>query len=667
MRQGTVILFLLALLLGSATAVSAKNNNIEFLNKKLLKELNRSIYEVVTPKLESSKIQYDRPLPYDKLSFKERNEKYNSIGTAFFINDKELMTAEHVFGLTSFSLQQNFLIRDAQGKVYPIANIRKYSTVRDMAVFDLQEYPQNAVPLKFNRQLEIGDTVFSAGNALGEGISYRAGQVASFTDEDEYGKWKNIRFSSPASPGNSGGPLLNLQGEAVGVIVRKNQGENYNIAVPISEIDNLTDKAELHFRNVTVEIDGTNETIVRDWSFSLPLPEPVAEVAEKAQDNLDAFYKQLSDELTEQVKENNFPLGKRFRAYLRNQPVIQGIASLAPDIDFKKWSAPGYTLEKIPLSAEQNVHRGGSLHFDMQAVIEKTPDMPLKTFLSSPKTVLDTLLKAVPYYRYFGSEKVRIISLGEPEQTEIWQDKLGRKWTSALWHSDHNNYFVTSHCLPHPKGALCILDDNYASALKINYFNRIKEGCDEIAVAYDGDLTSWTEYLALGDDYLPAFFQQAKMELQNDHFKLRLRDFQFDFTNPKIDSKFDLHLHLGYANDKLLAEDLVLLELFPQKGSLAHYQIRPWWHPSPFSQDSYSADWDEVSQGVGEYSGKVIDKGELRMIQQTVPQTKKTVTAFDGEKIGKVFTVGCVYKTAAEDNEDMEQDCARFYQSIEFF
>jgi hypothetical protein len=663
MRLRAAFLFLL-LLPGSVTAAWAKNNNIEFLNKKLLKELNHSIYEVVTPKLESSKIQYDRPLPYDQLSFKERNEKYNSIGTAFFINDKELMTAEHVFGLTSFSLQRDFFIRDAQGKVYPIATVRKYSTVRDMAVFDLEKYPDDAVPLAFNRHLEVGDTVFSAGNALGEGISYRAGQVASFTDEEEYGKWKNIRFSSPASPGNSGGPLLNLQGEVVGVIVRKTQGENYNIAVPISEADNLTDKAEFHFRNVTVEIDGTNETVVRDWSFSLPLPAPVAEVAEKAQNNLDAFYKQLSDELTEQVKKNSFPLGKRFRAYLRNQPVIQGIASLVPDVDFKKWNAPSYTLEKIPLSAEQNVYRGGSPNFDLQTVIEKTPDMPLKTFLSSPKTVLDTLLKAVPYYRFFGSEKIRIISLGEPEWTEVWQDKLGRKWTSSLWYSDHNDYFVTSHCLPHPKGALCIVDDNYTAGLKMNYFSRIKEGCDEVAVGYDGGLTSWAEYLALGDELLPAFFAKAKIEQQGDQLKLRLRDFQFNFTNPKITGKSDLHLHLGYANDKRLAEDLVLLELFPQKGSPAHYQIRPWWQPSPFSQDSYSADWEDMTQSAGEYSGKVVDKGELRIIQKTAPQTKKTVTAFDGEKIGKVFTVGCVYKTAVK---DMEQDCARFFQSIEFF
>ena len=667
MKQRAVLLFSLLALLLACPAAQAQSNNIEFLDKTLIKKLNRSIYEVVTPKLESSKIEYDRPLPYDQLSFRERNEKYNSIGTAFFINEKELMTAEHVFSLMYFSLQQDFFIRDVHGKVYPIAQIRKYSTVRDMAVFDLEEYPKDAVPLAFNLQLEIGDTVFSAGNALGEGISYRAGQVASFTDEPEYGKWKNIRFSSPASPGNSGGPLLNLQGEAVGLIVRKTRGENYNIAVPLSEADKLLDEAEFHLRNVTVEVKGTDETIVKNWTFKVQLPLRTAALAEKAQNSLNTFYKVLGDELLERVKEENFPRGERFRYYLRNQSIFEGLASLSPDVNFTKWNIVGYSLEKIPLSADQNVYRGNSLHFDLQAVIEKPPEMPLKTFLSSPKTIMDTLIKAVPYYRAFGSEKIRVVSLGEPEQNEVWQDKLGRTWISSLWYTEYNNYFISSQCLPYPKGVICILNDKHATALKINYDEQIKEGCDEIAASYKGSLDSWSEYLALGDDYLPAFFQQAVIKRTGNRLRLGLKDFRFDFSNAKIDGKSQLHLHLGYANDQLLAEDLVLLELFPKKGHPDRYQIRPWWQPSPFSRERYAASWDEVIQSSGEYSGKIIDKGKLRTVEKTALKSRKTMTAFDGTKIDKICTVGCVFKTAADEKQDVGEDCSRFFDSISFF
>ncbi len=93
-----------------ATAWSV--TNIEFLGKDKIEELNFGIYEVVTPKLESDRIEYARELPFNKLGFVERNEKYHSIGTAFFINEKELMTAAHVFSLEFFSLFHNFYIRD---------------------------------------------------------------------------------------------------------------------------------------------------------------------------------------------------------------------------------------------------------------------------------------------------------------------------------------------------------------------------------------------------------------------------------------------------------------------------------------------------------------------------------------------------------------------------
>jgi len=645
-------------------------NNVAFLDKELIKKLNHGIYEVVTPKLESDKIEYDRKLPFDKLDFKERSEKYYSIGTAFFISDKELMTAGHVFSPMHFSLQKDYFIRDSKGQVYPVGAIRKYATVRDMLIFDLKQYPAERIPLKYSAKLpEVGDTVFSAGNALGEGISYRAGQVASFTDEREYGLWKDIRFSSPASPGNSGGPLLNVAGEVAGVIVqRANTGENYNIAVPMSELTNLAaDKADFHLRNVTVEIAGTDESVTKDWSFTLPLPAPVEDVAGAAQDALDAFYKQLTAELDEKVKDKSFPKGERFRHLLRNQPIAQGFASLAPDAALKKWDMIGYSMEKLPISAEQNVWRGESLNFAFQALIEKAPGTALKSFLDSPKLILDTLLKAVPHYRYLGQEKVRITSFGIPDQQSTWTDKLGRPWAYYLWFMPYSNAFLSMHCLPHPKGALCNITMKNTASLKLNYLEIIKESSDEMSVGYEGDVDDWIEYLTLGVQRLPAFFTKAEINRDGNTLRIQMKDFRFTLSNPKITGTSSLHLHLGYANDQLLAEDLVLLEIFPQKGSPAQYSIRPLFEASAFNQESYVASWEEASKGIGEYSGKVMEKGERRIMQQIVPQTRKTLSTFSKQSIDRVFAVGCAYKTGSDEVGGIEQDCQHFVQGITFF
>ena len=579
-------------------------NNIEFLDKELIQELNHGIYEVVTPKLEDDKIIYARKLPFEKLDYVERTEKYHSIGTAFFINKKELMTAEHVFNLVYFSLRKEFFIRDMEGKVYPVNKVYKCSNRRDMMVFDLKKYPEKITALTFNRKVEIGDTVFSAGNALGEGISYRAGQVASFTPERAYGDWDNIRFSSPASPGNSGGPLLNTEGEVVGLIVRKNQSENYNIAVPISEADKLGDQAEFHGRNVTVVIEGTSESLIRDWDYQLPLPATLEEIKHKAQGALGAFYQGLRKELIEKVKGKNFPRGERFRFFLRNQPLIHGFSSVVPDINFRKWTARPQLLEKEPLAAEQNVYHGQSENFDMQAIIEKPEDVDLKTFLDSPKIILDTLFAATPYFRYLGADKVAVTSLGEPESKKIWQDNLGRTWRSALWYVPYSDYFLYAHCLPYPNGAICNVQDESTNILGLDHFAGVQEGSDELVVGYEGSLDDWEEYLALGEKYLPTFFQQAEISRKGDRTGIRLKDFQIDLKNPEITGDSSLRLHLGYANDQLLAEELVMLGLFPEKGRPAYYAIRPYYEPSPFSSDHYIGTWEESVVGIGDFSGK---------------------------------------------------------------
>ncbi|WP_446008798.1 S1 family peptidase [Candidatus Electrothrix sp.] len=657
--------FVFSIVLWCGTSLGG--NNIEFLDKALIQKLNHGIYEVVTPKLEDEKITYARKLPFEKLDYVEREEKYHSIGTAFFINEKELMTAEHVFDLKSFSLKKEYFIRDAEGKVYPVGKVHKCSTRRDLLVLDLQKYPEHVIPLNINRKVEIGDTVFSAGNALGEGISYRAGQVASFTPERIYGEWQDIRFTSPASPGNSGGPLLNTEGEVVGVVVqRRNSSENYNVAVPISELDKLGTQAEFHARNVSVVIEGTSESLIRDWAYQVPLPATLEELTQKAQKSLGEFYRELRKQLTEKVKEKNFPRSQRFRFYLRNQPVIQGFASIQPDVTFRKWTARSQHLTKEPLAEKQSVFHAQTQYFDMQAIIEKPVNVELKSFLDSPRMILETLLAATPYFRQMGTDKVRLTGLGEPVETEAWQDNLGRKWRSSLWYVPYIDYFIYMHCLPYPNGAICNLLDDSTSLLGLDHFASVQEGADELVVGYEGSLGDWEEFLSLGEKYLPSFFDQAEIIGKKRRAEIRLKDFQMNFDHPEIAEDTSLRLHLGYANNQLLSEDLVMLTLFPVKGRPLSYTVRPYYEPSPFSSDAYRGIWEEVISGTGDFSGEKTAQGNRLVVQRSALQTEKTITDPDGEKIQKIFTVGCTYKASIAEEKDVEQDCERFFQSIQF-
>lgn len=644
-------------------AGSRADNNIEFLDKQLIQELNLGIYEVVTPKLEGDTITYQRELPFDKLDFIERNEKYFSIGTAFFINDKELMTAAHVFSLQFFSLLNNFYIRDIDGNVYPIKVIKKLSTHRDMVVFELEKYPAAKRPLPLNEQVDIGDTVFSVGNAQGEGIAYRAGQVASFTPEREYGKWKDIRFTSPASPGNSGGPLLNLKGEVVGVIVQKNENENYNVAVPIQELKNLSDKAEFHIRNVNIGILGVNETLSRDWNYTVALPAKVAQVAAKAQDSLDNLMQSMHDDISEKVKEKNFPLGKRFRSYLRNQTIVKGLATLLPETDFKTWYvAKGYQ-EKIPISVSQNIYTGKARIADLHVIIEKPQGVALKDFLASPMQIIDNLLKGLPYNRQVGVEDIPIVSLGEPAKHQIIEDKLGRHWITSLWDLPYSDSFVYSSCLPYPKGVVCHIDSKSNGYRKYGYFDNIHDSYDEIVIGYEGTIADWIEYFSLEDEYLPRFFKKSSITFNDDKLQVKLKEFEVNFASTKLKDNSMVHFHLGYSNTELLAEELLLFEVFPQKGAKAHYRVQPYYQPNHFNSDRYQSRWLDIIDGTGQYSGLPVNKGEKISIRKSVEKTRQTVTTFDDQKLAKIFVAGCTYQPT---DTGIEKDCQNFLDSVIF-
>ncbi len=665
--DSTIILSFLTILLLSVLllfpSIARADNNMEFLDKKIIESLRFSVVEVVVPKVESKKIKYAKELPFDKLSFKERNEQYFSIGTAFFINDKELMTAAHVLNLEYFSLLKDFHIRDSNGRTYKIGQIKKFSSRRDMVIFELETYSEKFLPLNVTANVEIGDTVFSVGNAQGEGISFRAGQVASFTPEREHGMWKDIRFTAPASPGNSGGPLLDVFGNVVGLIIQKNLSENYNVAVPISEIQNLTDRAEFYIRNISMSLNDKQNSYSMDWSEEIELPENIRIISSRAQNSLNSFYLKISSGVNKKYEDDYFPKGKRFRAYLRNQINIRQFGVLNSDADFNMWTLKSYSRKSIPISEDQTITLSKSDLSTAHVIVEKPKNLSMEDFLSSPKLIMDNLLKGLHLTRTISVEKIRLVSLGDPENTEIWEDKLGRRWISSLWYLPYSDGFAYSHCLAYPKGVICNVDIKENWHLRVGYLNRMKEDLNEIVVGYEGELYDWIEYLSLGKEYLPSAFIKYRISYSGTSLQIALNDFKLDVDGNQISEKTSLHFHFGYSNKSLLKEELLLFELFPKKGIDAHYRIQKFFSPSKFSSDQYMAQWDEISHRSGDFSGKVVKSNSYQEIRKVKSGRAEEFLAVDGEKIKKEFVIGCRFKLS---EEDVLAKCNKFIDSVRF-
>ncbi len=110
---------------------------------------------------------------------------------------------------------------------------------RDLAIVgiiaDRSDFP--AAVLGSSESIVISEEVVAIGYALGlEGrVTVSKGIVAAIRIVDEY---EYVQTDAAVNPGNSGGPLVNLKGEVIGINVAKYVGvavEGVGLAIPIDE------------------------------------------------------------------------------------------------------------------------------------------------------------------------------------------------------------------------------------------------------------------------------------------------------------------------------------------------------------------------------------------------------------------------------------------------
>jgi S1-C subfamily serine protease len=142
----------------------------------------------------------------------------SSLGSGVIIDRQaEIMTANHVIdGATSVE------VTFADG-TSAAASVVSSSPEQDIAVLAPEHPPSVIVPAVLGGGVRVGDDTYSVGNPLGLADSITAGVVSGLDRtigrEDGDGELKGlIQFDAAVNPGSSGGPLLNRQGQVVGIV-----------------------------------------------------------------------------------------------------------------------------------------------------------------------------------------------------------------------------------------------------------------------------------------------------------------------------------------------------------------------------------------------------------------------------------------------------------------
>jgi serine protease Do len=503
-------------------------------------------FEVVMKKPEKDPVTYEKPLPLDLLPFIERNDAYQSIGTAFALGNNTYVTAAHVIGLGIASQYGMPALRRSDGTVFAIDRILRFSQHEDFVVFSLLNDPAPA-GFAVNRAPQLDDPVLAVGNALGEGIVIRDGLYTSETAEEQDGLWKWIRFSAAASPGNSGGPLLDSDGKVIGVVIGKSPNENLNYSLPVSRVlDGDHAKARFDQRQLVSlpYLHGTYTYAFKD-GFALPLNWPdfvKAVLALIARHNDEA-----RDLLLHTYADTLFPKGAGSEALLFDAEANGFRPRLIMQQSDGIWSAPEPTYAMTDLPGDGSVSVAAAASGAIVRLVR--PDSAADdAFYGDSKAFMDLALKALNLRRQVGSDQVRVISLGAAQSDTVFTDPYGRKWQERVWGVPFMNFYLVALSLPTPDGYASFVVYAPSAALH-EALDRGRLVAGQMDVSYIGTLAQWRSYLRRRA-LLPAGLSDVKLESTP---KWTLRSRRFVSSVPPevltISDKSQLSLIMGFMND----------------------------------------------------------------------------------------------------------------------
>lgn len=169
----------------------------------------------------------------------------NNIGSGFVVDESGLIiTNQHVVEDPNVDYE----VVTTDGQSYDVVEVVR-DEVNDIALVRIEDAQNlNAVDLGNSEALKQGQTVIAIGTPLGEyagsittGVISGLNRSVTTSSNSFFGPAKTfedvIQTDAAINPGNSGGPLLNSQGEVIGVNFATSAGaDNISFALPIERV-----------------------------------------------------------------------------------------------------------------------------------------------------------------------------------------------------------------------------------------------------------------------------------------------------------------------------------------------------------------------------------------------------------------------------------------------
>ncbi|TWU23474.1 putative serine protease HtrA [Novipirellula galeiformis] len=177
------------------------------------------------------------------------------MGTGFVIDSDGLIaTNMHVIGEG-----RPFTVETFEGRKLPVVAIEASDATNDLAIVRVAvgDAKLSALTLAEGESAAQGKRVLAFGNPLGLQDSVVEGMISAVREMD--GR-EMIQLAMPVQPGNSGGPVVDQQGEVLGIVNMKSAvDDNLGFAIPIDHLKPLREQANPIAMDRWVRLGGLDE------------------------------------------------------------------------------------------------------------------------------------------------------------------------------------------------------------------------------------------------------------------------------------------------------------------------------------------------------------------------------------------------------------------------
>ena len=166
-------------------------------------------------------------------TFDSRGEKL-SRGSGFFVEADRIVTNRHVLE-GAYRAE----VHSSTGTVFPVRGVLAVDAEGDLALLKIDTPATQVRPLPLDKTSpQEGESVVVIGNPLGLEGSVTNGIVSAVRDIPTFGRI--IQITAPISSGSSGSPVVNMQGQVIGIATLQiTGGQSVNFAIPSERISQL--------------------------------------------------------------------------------------------------------------------------------------------------------------------------------------------------------------------------------------------------------------------------------------------------------------------------------------------------------------------------------------------------------------------------------------------